>query len=333
MRKGLRGGDGPHGSGLDSAAMTPSTHGENPPEEILRRSVQHGRVHSAYLLTGSGGEPARVAERFVRALVCREASGDACEDCDACRRSRTDPSAEPIVLDGQGRRGPTHRHVGDHPDLFWIERGRDDTRVTIGQIRELQIALRRGANEGGRRAAVIDEAQWLTPQAQNALLRLLEEPPPETTLVLVASHASAIIPTIRSRSVRIRFPVDAGIALSDGEADAAVAGIVEVLDGLAERSVGQLLDFAERYRGARAVAAEGVTELIDVAAQWLVEDVKAGIRRGERPAARALDAHRSLQQLRRELSQRNANPQMVAERVLLGLRDVVAARARDGVAA
>lgn len=332
MRKGLHGGDAPHGPGLDSAPMKPSAHGEIAPEEILRRSVRHDRVHSAYLLTGSGAGPREAAERFVRALVCREATGEPCEECDACRRSATDASAEPIVLDGQGRRGPTHRHVGDHPDLFWIERGRDDTRITIGQIRDLQIALRRGANEGGRRAAVIDEAQWLNPQAQNALLRLLEEPPPATTLLLVASHASAIIPTIRSRCVRVRFAVDADLGIRDDDAGESVAAIVATLDALRDRSIGELLDFAEQYRGARAVAAEGVSELIDVSAEWLARDVKAGVARGVVPTTRALDAHRSLQQLRRELTQRNANPQMVAERVLLGLREVVA-EGRRGVAA
>ena len=65
-------------------------------------------------------------------------------------------------------------------------------------------------------------------------------------------------------------------------------------------------------------------ELIDVAAAWLASSVKARVERGETPATRELDAHRSLQQLRRDLIQRNANPQMVAERLLLGLRDVVA---------
>jgi len=50
----------------------------------------------------------------------------------------------------------------------------------------------------------------------------------------------------------------------------------------------------------------------------------ASVERGEMPGTRKLDAHHSLQQLRRDLISRNANPQMVAERLLLGLRDVVA---------
>lgn len=311
--------------------MSQTTLGENTPAEILTRSIKNDRVHSAYLMTGSGTLPTETAETFARALVCSGNNGRVCEECDACHRSRLgnaegEDQAEkvPIVLDGKGKRGPTYRHIGDHPDLFWIERGRDDTRITIGQIRDLQIVLRRGANEGGRRVAVIDAAQWLNPNAQNGLLRLLEEPPPATTLVLVASHASAIIATIRSRSVRIRFPVDSGLNFRDADAPESVSQIVETLDGLGSLSVGEILDFAEQFRGARAVAAESVTELIDVSAQWLSSGVKARVALGEHPATRELDAHHSLQQLRRDLIQRNANPQMVAERLLLGLRDVVA---------
>jgi hypothetical protein len=304
--------------------MPRETHGENDPAEILRRSIDGDRVHSSYLFTGTGEAPSATAQVFARALVCRTSTGIPCEDCDACHRSRPDESVEPIVLDGKGKRGPTHRHIGDHPDLLWVERGPDDTRITIGQIRDIQAALRLGANEGGRRAAIIDGAEWLNPQAQNALLRLLEEPPPKTSLVLVASRASAILATIRSRSMRIRFPVESGIGIRAPDISEDAALIVQTLDGIHEKSVGQLLDFAEQYRGARAPAAESVTELIDISAEWLREEVKTRVEQGTTPSVRSLDAHRSLQQLRRDLIQRNANPQMVAERLLLGLRDAVA---------
>jgi DNA polymerase-3 subunit delta' len=306
--------------------MERESHGENDPATLLRRSVESGRIHSAYLFTGAGDLPRETARRFARALVCTApAAGAECERCASCQRSHEDPdTTPPIALDGKGKRGPTHRHIGDHPDLLWVEKGAEDTRITIGQIRDIQTALRLGANEGGRRIAVIDGAEWLNPQAQNALLRLLEEPPSGTSLILVASRASAIIATIRSRSVRIRFPDEMGLGLRDPDAPPEVVEIVEILDALGRQSVGGLLDFAEQYRGARAVAAESVTLLIDVSAEWLREEVKGRVVRGETPALRTLDAHRSLQQLRRELIQRNANPQMVAERLLLGLRDAVA---------
>lgn len=298
------------------------------PARILRRSAENGRIHSSYLLTGAGESPAAEANRFARALVCEQSEGLPCEACSACARSsELDEAGEPvdpIVLDGKGKRGPTYRHIGDHPDLLWVERGEGDTRITIGQVRDVQAALRLGANEGGRRVAIINQAEWLNPQAQNALLRLLEEPPPLTTLMLVSARASAIIATIRSRSVRVRFPVERATGLRDDDAPEEIAEIVRTLDTLGNRSVGELLDFAEQYRGARATAAEGVTELIDVSATWLNESVKERVAEGLAPPSRQLDAYRSLQQLRRDLIQRNANPQMVAERLLLGLRDTMA---------
>jgi hypothetical protein len=301
--------------------MSIQAHGEIEPTAILRRSIAHDRVHSAYLLTGTGDAATEGALDFARALVCEEGSGQACESCRACQRSNC--AHETIAIDGKGKRGPTFRHIGDHPDLLWVERGVDDTRVTIGQIRDLQAALRLQSNDGGRRCAVIADAEWLNTQAQNALLRLLEEPPPKTSLVLVATRASAIIATIRSRSVRVRFPVAIDLGIRDPDADESIVEIVEVLDGLSTRPVGEVLDLAEQYRGARAAAAEKVTVLVDVAAAWLNEGVKGKVARGESPAVRELDAYRSLQQLRRDLIQRNANPQMVAERLLLGLRDAV----------
>ena len=244
--------------------MKQHAHGERDPATILRRSIENDRVHSAYLLTGSGEAPTQAALAFARALVCREASTAPCERCSGCQRSL--PGEQPIPIDGKGKRGPTYRHIGDHPDLLWLERGSDDTRITIRQIRDVQAALRLGANEGGRRCAVIGGAEWMNPQAQNALLRLLEEPPPQATLVLVASRASAIIATIRSRSVRVRFPVVLDLGIREASAPESVAQIVTTLDGLSACSVGRVLDLAESYRGARATAAESVTELIDVAA-------------------------------------------------------------------
>jgi len=167
---------------------------------LLRRSLENGRIHSAYLLSGPGSAPRDTALDFVRALVCQQAGGP-CEECIDCRRSSP---REPIALDGTGRGGPLLRHVGDHADLFWIERGEGSTRVTIGQVRALQSALHLQSNEGGRRAAVIADAERMNQEAQNALLRILEEPPPQTTLVLATATSAGLLATVRSRCQRVR---------------------------------------------------------------------------------------------------------------------------------
>lgn len=288
------------------------------PARLLMGALESGRVHSAYLVSGPVEEARALARRFARSLVCSAPEGERpCEECLSCRRSA--PRAEP-ALDGSGRSGPLYRHIGDHPDLFFVERGADDTRVRIGQIRALQAALRLRSAEGGRRVAVIADAEWLNSEAQNALLRLLEEPPPETTVVLVAPHAAVLLATVRSRCQRIRLPARPPEATEPHPLEARLAS----LGSLGPDAV---LDLALEYRGDRARAAAAVEELLRVAAAWLARRTAEAVRAGSTAVDDELDLHRRLRELRRALRVRNANPQMVAERALLGLRDLLATRA------
>jgi len=282
-------------------------------DDLLRRALASGRVHSAYLLAGPGPAPRAAALRFVRGLVCEAAPGAErpCEACAACRRSAV---REEIAIDGAGRKGPLYRHVGDHPDLVWVERGADDTRVRIGQVRALQERLRlRALAEGGWRAAVIADAEWLNQEAQNALLRLLEEPPPRTVLVLVTATASGLLATVRSRCQRVVFAPPPARLADDPEARA----LAERLAGAGGLGIPELLDWAEQYRGARADAAEAVADLLRTAALWLRDRVAE--RAGGGDVERELEAFAELQACRQSLAQRNANPQMVAERALLAV--------------
>jgi DNA polymerase III delta prime subunit len=280
---------------------------------LLRRSLESGRIHSAYLLSGPGSAPRDAAIDFVRALVCQQPDGP-CDACIECRRSRP---GEPIALDGTGRKGPLLRHVGDHADLFWIERGDGDTRVRIAQIRALQSALQLRPVEGGRRAAVIADAEWLNQEAQNALLRILEEPPAATTLVLATTTAAGLLATVRSRCQRVRFAADPTAAQQDPEREA----IRERLDGMSTATIPELLGWAAEYRGARSVVVGDVEVLLETASLWIRDRVKAAVNAAAFDATCDLDAFRTLADCRKTLSQRNANPQMVVERALLALRE------------
>src|SRR5262245_35013989 len=291
------------------------------PRETLARSLAGDRIHSAYLFAGPGEGPRDTAVWLARALVCRAAP--AARPCDACVACRRSAPREPVALDGTGKSGPLYRHVGEHPDLLWVERGSGDTRVRIGQIRALQQALHLRAVEGGRRAVVIADAEWLNLEAQNALLRTLEEPPPKTTFVLVTASPSGLAPTVRSRCVRVAFPAVRPPPPDSPEAPESVRALAERLAGLREQGVLELLDWAEEYRGARAVAAAGVSELLGVAAAWLHAGVSADAATGAALGPR-LDAWRTLSSCRQALAQRNANPQLVAERALLALREALA---------
>lgn len=290
---------------------------------VLARAIEHGRVHSGYLLTGAASATRNAALAFLRALVCERSTGEACEACTGCRRSATG-ATEPIALDAKGKKGPTYRHVGEHAALFHVERGREDTRISVGQIRALANALRLRGFDGGRRAALVEGAESMNANAQNALLRILEEPPANTSFVMTAARPTSVLATIRSRCVRVRLPDEAPRDLRDPEAPGRTPKYVALLDALRSSSPPRILDLAEDWRGNRAEAAEAVVELIDVAGAWLHEGVLREIEAGRPPRTRILDAAGHLLQLRRDVLQRNANPQMVAERLLFGLRDAVA---------
>ena len=246
-----------------------------------------------------------------------------CGQCRDCRLSSAEPEeGGEIVIDGTGKSGPLYRHVGDHPDLYWIDRGEDGTRVRITQVRALQNALRLASTEGGWRAAVIADAEWLNLEAQNALLRLLEEPPERTTLVLVTGSPAGLLVTIRSRCQKVLFPATERPALRGPDAEEESAEIARRLDALGGQGTAELMDWAEEYRGARAVAAARVQTLLSVGSEWLRERTVQAARDGA-PCARELEAFRALSSCRKDLAQRNANPQMVAERALFAVRSAL----------
>jgi DNA polymerase-3 subunit delta' len=284
--------------------------------ELLTRSLESDRIHSAYLISGPPELGRAVALSFARAAVC-EGSEKPCDACPACHKSG---ERELIELDGTGKKGPMLRHVGDHADLLWVERGPDDTRVRIGQVRALQQALRVRSTEGGRRIAVVADAEWLNQEAQNALLRLLEEPPPATTIVLVAATSAGMLATVRSRCQRIALRPPAEDPLADEDN----AQLVARLDDIGRADVPDLLDWAEDYRGARAEAAERTLQLIDVGSCWLRRRIEKRLAQDAVGSVRrSLEACSALSRCRKTLVQRNANPQMVAEKALFALQQAV----------
>ena len=295
------------------------------PNSLLERALASERIHSAYLLSGDPETVTVAALTFARGLVCRGEGPRPCEDCRDCRRSDVSGN-EPVELDGSGKRGPLFRHVGDHPDLYWIDRGSEGTRVRIGQVRAVQQALRFGSNEGGWCAAVVADAERLNEHAQNSLLKLLEEPPPRTCLILASADTASLKATIRSRCQRVRFPPARGAGIRDPEADSDQAKLVARFDRIAGYGLPELLDWAEEYRGNRAHAAEQVEGLLFVGGEWIREHIRGAVDAGRRDLRKELGAFSALSQCRKDLVQRNANPQMVAERALFAVRTALSNR-------
>ena len=116
-----------------------------------------------------------------------------------------DPLPETLAVPADN---PVARQVAalGHPDLMALARGMNEKtgraygEILVDDVRAVPLFLRKTAAEGGWRVVVIDEAETLNRNAQNALLKILEEPPPRTLLILIAQSAGALIPTIRSRA-------------------------------------------------------------------------------------------------------------------------------------
>lgn len=221
------------------------------PVGLLTRALERERISHAYLFVGPAGVgKATVARLFLQSLLCEGSeNGRACGDCRTCRRVQR----------------------GLHPDVHWTQP--DGDVVRIEQIRELQSALSLKPFEATRKGAVIDGADLMTPAAQNCLLKVLEEPPGETVIVLVAANGSALLPTIWSRCQVLRFhPLPRGVvetalvqtgvdaskarllaAVTDGRLGAALEAAEQDIVAQRDRIAGWVDDLAESGLGLRAV--------------------------------------------------------------------------------
>lgn len=154
-------------------------------KSLLQDALRRSRLPGALLFTGPEGVGKKtVALAAARALLCDSRSGDACDACPPCHRSAK----------------------GLHPDLFLLEpEGEKVKSIKIERVRDLVREIGARPFEGPARAFIVDEAHLLTEQAQNALLKSLEEPPATSHVMLVTSAPQALLTTIRSRCQALRL--------------------------------------------------------------------------------------------------------------------------------
>jgi DNA polymerase III delta' subunit len=204
-----------------------------------------GRTPHAVLLVGPGSVgKTTLAMDLAAGLLCRD----------------PDPSARPC----RSCRGCRQVASGNHPDLHRLAPGGPGGQVRIGRasdpepgtVRRLISELALLPVEGGARVAIVEAAHRLNDDAQNALLKLLEEPPAGVTIVLCADDEECLLPTVRSRCVRIRLGAVGGREIERwlGELGAADAPRAARLARLANGRPGLALAYArsadaERLRG------------------------------------------------------------------------------------
>lgn len=157
----------------------------------LQRALAHRRVRHAYLFLGSeslGKET--LAHAFAMTLNCAQddAALRPCGTCSACQRIMT----------------------GNHPDLLYAQHDETSGALKIEEIRRILGALALKPFEARYRIAILRDFHMARPQAQDALLKTLEEPPPGALLLLLSTSTENILPTITSRSQLVQLrPVPA----------------------------------------------------------------------------------------------------------------------------
>ncbi len=221
--------------------------------EILKSAIFNDRVSHAYLFVGIEGVGKRtIALALARALNCMNRKGEGCEHCASCRK-----------IDH-----------GNHPDIHMVLPEKES--ILINQIRQLQREMSFALYEASYRVVIIDSAEKMNSAASNCLLKILEEPPKSTIIVLVSKALHLLLPTIVSRCQKIGFnplPPDtlteAVVAL--GKADEKRA---EALAGLSEGSLGRAFDLLENpfveerktlLRRILTFSEDGISELFNLA--------------------------------------------------------------------
>ena len=256
---------------------------QHKPIRLLTAFLQKGTTPHALLFTGIEGVGKRMtALTFAMACNCMNAkqgtqhqdtASNPCLRCRSCRKIKS----------------------GNHPDIIFIKPS--GPFIRINQIRSLCHTLGMKPYEARQRVVIISEAQAMNPEAGNALLKVLEEPPERTLLILTALQTSDLLPTIVSRCQLIRFnPISPkniagflvgkkGLAPSDAMILATLANgslskailmdqadwikrrnwLIDEVEALPSRSVGPRLAFAERLAKNKDVLADS----LEVIKLWL----------------------------------------------------------------
>ena len=152
----------------------------------ITEALASGRMHHAWLITGEEGiGKATLAYQIAHMIL---SNGD-----NSLSRMNPDHPAARLIM------------AQAHPDLFVLARGADEKTgrlkdtISVDDARKLGPFLGMTASQGKGRVAIIDEAHRLNRNGQNAILKLIEEPPTGATMLLTATTVGALLPTIRSR--------------------------------------------------------------------------------------------------------------------------------------
>ena len=160
-------------------------------EDIISRfksSIEADRVSHAYIIAGEEGSGRNtLAYCFAKTLQCESGGTEACGTCKSCKQAES----------------------GNHPDIIYISTEGDNI-ISVGKIRDQLVGSMEIKPYSSRyKIYIIKEAEKMMEDAQNALLKTIEEPPEYGIVIIITSQPEKLLPTIRSRCVMVSTkPVD-----------------------------------------------------------------------------------------------------------------------------
>ena len=155
--------------------------GNNKIKELLQEAVKDNKVSHSYLFIGNSGIGKKlIAKEFAKAILCL-GDNKYCNNCKSC-----------LEFDGR-----------NNPDFILIEP--EGNNIKIEQIRNMQKGVQEKPIISSKKVYIIDNADLMTKEAQNALLKTLEEPPEFVTIILIGENENAFLATIKSRCMILHF--------------------------------------------------------------------------------------------------------------------------------
>ncbi len=253
--------------------------------ETLKNAIKNDRVAHAYIFSGARGVGKTTAARILaKALNCLKGpTPQPCGECDSCKEIAAGTSLDVIEIDAASNRG-------------------------IDQIRELREMVKYAPAASRRKVVILDEAHMLTPEASNALLKTLEEPPDRVIFVMATTQPENLVDTIRSRSQHFHFRAltFAEIAgrleeIAKKENLKIEPGAMAVIARMAEGSLRDALSLLEQARAycGDTIPDKEVRDLLGVVPDDVLEELIRAIAEGS--ADRALGLVHTLQKEGRNL--------------------------------
>ena len=152
--------------------------------KYIGNAIREDQVSHAYIMNGARGSGKKLlATLFATTLLCEKGGPDPCNECHSCRQAES----------------------GNHPDIIRVTHEKPNS-ISVDDIREqINNTIMIKPYQGPYKIYIIDHADIMTPQAQNALLKTIEEPPKYAVIMLLTENAETLLPTITSRCVMLKL--------------------------------------------------------------------------------------------------------------------------------